>query len=88
MALAFLQCEAGTGGVDLEDRFKALEMMLTTEMEMAVQPLRDRVQVLEEKLGLAENLTETDGLSASVQVAIASPKNMHEVISYEGRGHG
>ncbi|CAE6973445.1 unnamed protein product [Symbiodinium sp. KB8] len=57
----------GNAGVDLE--------------EMAVQPLRDRVQVLEEKLGLAENLTETDGLSASVQVAIASPKNMHEVIS-------
>ncbi|CAE7248353.1 unnamed protein product, partial [Symbiodinium necroappetens] len=57
----------GNAGVDLE--------------EMAVQPLRDRVQVLEEKLGLAENFTETDGLSASVQVAIASPKNMHEVIS-------
>ena len=81
MALAFLQCEAGTGGVDLEDRFKALEMMLTTEMEMAVQPLRDRVQVLEEKLGLAENLSETDGLSVSVQVTVASPKNMHDVIS-------
>ena len=41
-----------------------------------MQPLRDRVQVLEEKLGLAENLSETDGLSVSVQVRLGEFKGL------------